>query len=134
MNSNAYYHSKLGVRFYDVFSGDSGLNGPVKGDVDFFVDCARQFGGPVLELGTGTGRVLWPIAAAGFDIVGIDISEDMLALARSNGEPQSLATRKRAGFCRMDMASFFLRKSFRLAIIPFRAFSTLLCPRSSGAP
>jgi hypothetical protein len=44
----AYYHSKLGVRFYDLFSGDAGRNGPVKGDVDFFVDCARQFGGLVL--------------------------------------------------------------------------------------
>jgi hypothetical protein len=43
MGDNAYYHSKLGVRFYDFFSGDAGRNGPVKGDVDFFIDCARQF-------------------------------------------------------------------------------------------
>jgi SAM-dependent methyltransferase len=127
--SNAYYHSKLGVRFYDLFSGDAGCSGPVKGDVDFFVACARQFGAPVLELATGTGRVLWPVAAAGFDIVGLDISHEMLAVARSNGGRQSSVTRERVRFCRMDMASFFLTESFRLAIIPFRAFQHLTLPQ-----
>jgi SAM-dependent methyltransferase len=127
-DQNAYYHSKLGVRFYDLFSGDAGRNGPVKGDVDFYVKCAREFGAPVLELATGTGRVLWPIAAAGFEIVGIDISEDMLALAGAKGERESSATRSRVRLYRMDMASFELEDSFRLAIIPFRAFQHLTDP------
>jgi len=39
---NAYYQSKLGVRFYDLFTGDAHDNGPVKGDVSFYIECARE--------------------------------------------------------------------------------------------
>jgi len=129
MDSNAYYHSRLAVRVYDVLSGDAGINGPVKGDVNFYIECAREFGAPVLELATGTGRVLWPIAAAGFDIVGIDISDDMLALARAKGQPEVESVRQRVTLQRMDMTAFQLRQSFRLALIPFRAFQHLTLPR-----
>jgi hypothetical protein len=38
MDSNAYYHSRLGVRFYDLFSGDTSVNGPVRGDVEFYIE------------------------------------------------------------------------------------------------
>jgi len=41
-------------------------------DVAFFVDEAARSGGPVLELGCGTGRVLIPTARAGVDIAGLD--------------------------------------------------------------
>jgi len=43
-------------------------------DIDFFVDAARKSGGPVLEVGCGTGRVLIPTARAGIVIVGLDLS------------------------------------------------------------
>lgn len=128
MESNAYYKSRLGVRFYDLFNGDAGLNGPVKGDVKFYIECAKEFGGPVLEIATGTGRVLWPIAKAGFDIVGVDISDQMLALARAKGEHENAAIRQRVGLHQADMASFELKLSFALAIIPFRAFQHLILP------
>lgn len=125
MDSNAYYHSKLGVRFYDLLSSDAGTTGPAKGDVKFYIECAREFGAPVLEVATGTGRVLWPIAAAGFDIVGIDISDDMLALARAKGQLEAAPVRRRVQLHRMDMTAFQLRQSFRLALTPFRAFQHL---------
>ncbi len=125
---NAYYQSKRGVEFYDFFTGDAHNNGPVKGDVAFYIECAREFGAPVLELATGTGRVLWQIAAAGFEIVGIDISDEMLALARAKASRESADTRSRVRLHRMDMTSFHLDQSFRLAIIPFRAFQHLTLP------
>jgi len=34
--------------------------------------------GPVLEIGVGTGRIALPLAVAGLDVVGIDLSEPML--------------------------------------------------------
>jgi hypothetical protein len=107
MNSNAYYQSKLGVRFYDRFSGDarSSLDGPVKGDVEFYVECAREFSGPVLELATGTGRGLWRNAIAGFDIVGTDISDDMPAVPRAKGEQESSAVQERVRLYRMKVNS-----------------------------
>ena len=45
-------------------------------------------GGPVLELGVGTGRIAIPIAAAGISVVGVDLSAGMLAVA---GEAAALA-------------------------------------------
>jgi SAM-dependent methyltransferase len=125
---NAYYQSKLGVRFYDLFTGDAHHIGPAKGDVGFYIECARAFGGPVLELATGTGRVLWPIAAAGFEIVGIDTSDGMLAVARAKAASESPETRGRVRLLRMDMTAFQLDQSFGLAIVPFRAFQHLTLP------
>src|SRR5215472_12621757 len=126
--SNAFYYSKLGVRSYDLFNQSVDQNGPVKGDIDFYISCAREFGGPVLELAMGTGRVLWPIAAAGFEIVGVEISDTMLAQARQKAARETSATRQRVRFYQMDMTSFVLGQFFRLALVPFRAFHHLTNP------
>ena len=126
--ANAFYHSKLGVRSYDLFNEGADVNGPVKGDIDFYLSCAREFGDPVLELATGTGRVLWPIAAGGFEIVGVEISETMVAQARQKAVREIPETRQRARFYQMDMTSFALGQLFRLALVPFRAFHHLTLP------
>src|SRR5439155_22756450 len=60
-------------------------------DVEFYVAEAVRSGGPVLELGVGTGRIAVPIAQAGLRIGGVDSSEGMLAVpreqaARAGGE------------------------------------------------
>ena len=47
-DSNAFYLSNLGVRSYDLFNEGADQNGPVRGDIDFYVSCAREFGGPIL--------------------------------------------------------------------------------------
>jgi ubiquinone/menaquinone biosynthesis C-methylase UbiE len=55
-------------------------------DVDFYVAQARKAGGPVVELGVGTGRIAVPVAKAGVRVIGIDDSEGMLMLCRSRAE------------------------------------------------
>ena len=96
------------------------------GELDFWIARARESGGPVLELACGTGRVSWPIARAGVDIVGIDLSPAMLerAEAKRASAPNEVAARAR--FERGDMADFALDERFALVIIPFRAFQALL--------
>ncbi len=42
----------------------------------------RRFGEPALDLGCGTGRLLLPLLAEGFDIDGTDISPDMIDRVR----------------------------------------------------
>ena len=64
------------ARLYDPWSRS------VVEDVSFYVDEAVRSGGPVLELGVGTARVAVPIAAAGIEVVGVDLSEGMLEVAR----------------------------------------------------
>jgi SAM-dependent methyltransferase len=51
-------------------------------DVPFLRALALNAGGPVLELGSGTGRIALPLGRAGVTVVGIDRSAAMLAHAR----------------------------------------------------
>lgn len=51
-------------------------------DTELYLQFIEAAGDPVLELGCGTGRIAREIAAAGFDITGIDISPTMLAVAQ----------------------------------------------------
>jgi SAM-dependent methyltransferase len=60
------------ARLYDPWSVS------VVEDVEFYVEEARAAGGPVVELGVGTGRIAIPTAAAGIRVIGIDSSRGML--------------------------------------------------------
>jgi SAM-dependent methyltransferase len=60
------------ARLYDPWSAS------VVEDVDFYVGEARRSGGPVVELGVGTGRIAIPTAAAGIRVIGVDSSRGML--------------------------------------------------------
>lgn len=51
-------------------------------DVDLYLGYAGIVGGPILELGCGSGRLLEPLARAGYEVIGIDRSPAMVALAR----------------------------------------------------
>ncbi len=58
---------------------------------------AAAGGGPILELGCGTGRVLLPLARAGFEITGLDLSAQMLERCRAKlqAEPPEVRDRVR---------------------------------------
>lgn len=60
-------------------------------DVAFYLDYARQCGSPILELACGTGRILIPLAEAGFEMYGLDLSENMLTVCRRKVEEKGLA-------------------------------------------
>jgi SAM-dependent methyltransferase len=55
-------------------------------DIPFYLDLANQRGDPILEVGCGTGRVVLPLAQAGYKVIGVDTSEAMLAIARRHLE------------------------------------------------
>src|SRR6266568_2932772 len=52
-------------------------------DLPLYLDLAQTQGTRVLEVACGSGRVVLPLVSAGFDVVGIDVSPHMLALARA---------------------------------------------------
>lgn len=60
-------------------------------DVPFLREMARRTGGPLLELMCGTGRLLLPLAEAGFAITGVDVSPAMLAIARAHVDEAGLS-------------------------------------------
>ena len=94
-------------------------------DVPFFVDAARESGGPVLEVGCGTGRVLIPTARAGIEIVGLDASAPMLAICRARLREEPEAVQGRAQLVQADMRAFDLGRAFSLVTLPFRPFQHL---------
>jgi SAM-dependent methyltransferase len=93
-------------------------------DIEFYLQQARRCGSPVLELACGTGRVLIPLAEAGFEIYGIDLSENMLTRCRSKIAERGLE--ETAHLALANMAAYDLpRKDFALAYVPVRSFMHL---------
>jgi len=97
-----------------------------RADVAFYVGAATRAGGPVLEVGCGTGRVLVPTVEAGIEIVGVDWSEEMLDVCRTRLAALPPAVRSRARLVRADMRDFDLSEVFPLVTVPFRPFQHLL--------
>jgi len=88
-------------------------------DVGFYVDEAKRSGGPVVELGAGTGRIAIPIAQAGIDVIGVDSSRGMLDVARQAAAEAGVAARLdlRVG----DLRDPPLDRPVPLIICPFRS-------------
>ena len=48
---------------------------PFEEDIPFYLEYAKETGGPILELACGTGRILIPLAKSGYKICGFKIYE-----------------------------------------------------------
>ncbi len=97
------------------------LHRDVVEDIPFFINLAEEVGGPVLELGCGTGRIALPIARRGMEVVGMDLSYSMVGKAMGRAKGENLPVRCFVG----DMRRFVLKRRFPLIIVPFNAFSHL---------
>lgn len=93
---------------------------PFQDDVVTYLAFARRFGGPVLELACGTGRVLRVLARAGLDCVGVDRSGAMLAVAA--GRLQGLAVRLE----RQTVEHLDLAERFRTILFPLDGLGLLV--------
>ena len=102
------------ARLYDAWSRS------VVEDVSFYVEEARAAGGPIVELGVGTGRVAIPIAQAGVRVIGVDSSAGMLDVCRLRAEQAGVAELLdlRVG----DLARPPVTERVSLVTSPFRAF------------
>jgi SAM-dependent methyltransferase len=89
-------------------------------DLPFYGELAKRVGGPVLEIGCGTGRVLLNIAREGIAIDGLDNSSPMLRVLKSRLEREPPSVREKVKLHEGDMRSFRLKQKYPLVIIPFR--------------
>jgi ubiquinone/menaquinone biosynthesis C-methylase UbiE len=103
--------------FYDVVTPSA-----FQGDVKWYRDQALASGGPVLELGAGTGRVAMAIAEAGVSIHALDSDPRMLQVLRSKLAARPADVQARVTVVPADMRTFDLGEQFALVICPFRAF------------
>jgi len=95
-------------------------------DIPFYVKLAVASGGPVLEMGCGTGRILLPAARAGVRVHGMDASRDMLARLRESLAKESREVRRRVSLTRGDIRSARADRKFALVTAPFRVAQHLL--------
>jgi len=94
-----------------IYDADMGVSMTLP-DIRYYAELAQAAGGPVLELGCGTGRVLGGLREAGIDAYGVDRSGGMLAQARARLGPQ-------VPLMRMDMRQLALRAHFALVLLPY---------------
>jgi len=97
----------------------------VWGDIDFFHELSLASGGPVLELGCGTGRLVLPLAIEGVEITGLDLAPAMLAEAQRKLARESEEVQSRVRLVQGDMTDFDLGQQFGLVFIAFRSFMML---------
>lgn len=92
----------------------------VPGDVDFYL--ARYLGvvGPVVEVGVGTGRLAIPALQGGAEVIGVDLSSQMLAICRAKADAAGVAERLTTIEARMQ--DFEVAAPVDLVTIPFRTF------------
>ena len=86
-------------------------------DVAFYLEEARRSGGPLVELGVGTGRIALPIAADGIRVIGVDSSRGMLEVCARRAALAAVDVDLRLG----DLRDPPVRERVPLAICPFRS-------------
>ena len=101
------------------------------GEMAFYTEMAeevRKKGESLLELACGTGRVASRLARLGGRVVGLDHSEEMLAVARHKS-----AGMDNVLWVKGDMRSFELGEKFGLVLIPGQAFHNMNTPNDQVA-
>jgi SAM-dependent methyltransferase len=93
-----------------------------RADFDVLIGFARRFGGPVLELACGTGRLLEPLARAGFAVTGVDSSAPMLERAQLRLDHFGL----QATLVESRIEALDLEGRFRTLVIALDSFGLLL--------
>lgn len=121
-----YTPDTYGRRFADVY--DTWYRDV--SDIDTTVAAVSRLasGGPVLELGVGTGRIALPLAATGVRVVGLDVAAEMLAVLRSKATGDTVVP------VRADMAALpFAPRSFAMVFVAYNTFFNLWTAESQQA-
>ena len=112
-------------RIAEFYDEDMGRSAP-PGDVEFYVQQARDGGGRVLELGAGTGRIALPIAQSGEQIVAADRSRPMLRILQRKASALPAATRARLRTVAMDLCRPALHGPFATVLCPYSVLTYVL--------
>ncbi|MBN1591762.1 MAG: class I SAM-dependent methyltransferase [Candidatus Coatesbacteria bacterium] len=101
-------YRRLHAEWYEYVSGGHDQSK----EIEFWMNCIEEAGGPVLEVGSGTGRILVPLLERGVDIVGLDTSDNMMARCRAMCETKGL----KAELHKQSILDFDLSQKFGLVV------------------
>ncbi|PCJ58822.1 MAG: hypothetical protein COA79_12185 [Planctomycetota bacterium] len=109
------------AKYYDLIYGlDTYKDQP--GEIQFFIQEAKESNTSVLELGCGTGRVLIPTAQSDIDIIGLDISKEMLEILEQKAVELDLGPK----LIHANMVDFKLDDKFDLITIPLNSIHHII--------
>jgi SAM-dependent methyltransferase len=91
-------------------------NGAYAADLALWEEFAAQAGGPVLELGAGTGRVALELAGHGHQVVALDESPDLLAVLSERAAADGLEVETVVA----DARTFSLDRRFPMILAPMQ--------------
>lgn len=109
---HAYDHYR-DPRYYDY------VYARYRQDVRHYVRLAEASGGPVLELGAGTGRIAIATARAGIDVVMVDRTPPMIERARERLAKEPRRVRERIELVEGDLREVRIERRFPLVTAPF---------------
>jgi SAM-dependent methyltransferase len=98
-------------------------------DVAFYRRLADEQGGPIAELGCGSGRIMAPLLRAGYRVVGVDRSAAMLARAAERVHALGARRAARALLLRADLQALPLRGQFPFILAAFHTIQHLMTDR-----
>ena len=93
--------------------------GDYREDLALWRSLVAQTGGPVLDVGAGTGRVTLELAASGVPVVALDIEVALLAALRYRARGLPVET------IVADARRFTLRRRFSLVLVPMQTLQLL---------
>jgi len=106
--------------YYDLLYADK------QEDLPFYLDMAKETGGPVLELACGTGRIVLPLARAGFEVTGLDLSQAMLDKLQAKLDKEPRDVQARVALKCADMRDYRFSQKFGLVFCAFNSFQHLM--------
>ncbi|MEU8466096.1 class I SAM-dependent methyltransferase [Streptomyces sp. NPDC029003] len=93
------------------------LLGPHSADIVGYLRLARLSGGPVLDLGSGAGRLAVPFARQGFSVEAVDRDAASLERLRAWGRRTGPQVSRLLATTRADLTELRLRRTYRLALL-----------------
>lgn len=109
-------YGSLATKVYELTKP---VGSSLNGDIDYYSERLSGITGKILEAGVGTGRMLIPLLEDGYEVEGVDLSQDMLEKCQSNLEKHSLISKLHVG----DLATFDLpTKDYQAIILPTSTF------------
>jgi SAM-dependent methyltransferase len=90
-----------------------------RADVQFYRTLADERGGPILDIGCGTGRLMLPLLRDGHLLLGVDRAPAMLERAAARIRRLGGAGRRRAFLMRADLRALPVGPRFAFAVAAF---------------
>jgi SAM-dependent methyltransferase len=125
--ANDYEYRGLVAEVWDLLRGDTS-SWP---DRAFYRTIIEQGGGPALDVGCGTGRLILDYLAAGLDVDGVDNSPEMLSLCRAKAARAGIDLTGRLYEQEMDRLS--LPRRYRTIFVPSSSFQLLTDQQAARA-